>query len=158
MSLDSDAAAWAKDHQASFESEPLIEMRGTEKVTVGFTLTLYASLPMEKPPGPERREAGAALGERLRSILESALAEGSGDARVDIEPMRAAAVLRPENEMQPEVALRARVVHPETFQAVTPGERDKMAAFEREARGQGPQGGSTGASARPSSGEQREDA
>ena len=84
-----------------------------------------------RPRPPERREAGAALWEKLRSILESALAEGSGDARVDIEPMRAAAVLRPENEMQPEVALRARVVHPETFQAVTPGERDKIAAFEK---------------------------
>jgi hypothetical protein len=131
VSLDSDAAAWAKDHQASFESEPLIEMRGTEKVTVGFTLTLYARLPMEKPPGPERQEAGASLWQRLRGILESALAEGSGGSRVDIEPMRAAAVLRPENEMQPEVALRARVVHPETFQAVTPGERDKMATFEK---------------------------
>jgi hypothetical protein len=42
-----------------------------------------------------------------------------------------AAVLRPENEMKPEIALKARVVHEETFQAVTPDERQRMSAFEK---------------------------
>jgi hypothetical protein len=131
MSADQDAAAWAKTHKASYGSEPLIEMRGTEKVTVGFTLDLYASLPMAPPPGPERRDAALALWQRLKEILETALRDEGGEVRVDIEPMRTAAVLRPENEMQPEVSLRARIVHPETFQAVTPAERDHMAAFEK---------------------------
>jgi hypothetical protein len=134
VSSDNDIAAWAKAHQASFEVAPLVEMRGSEKVSVGFTLDLYATLPMEKAPGGERREAAAALWERLKTILESALGGEGGEppqALVEIEPMRTAAVLRPENEMKPEITLRARVVHQETFQATTPQERERMSAFEK---------------------------
>jgi len=46
--------------------------------------------------------------------------------------MRPAAVLRPENEMQPEVVLTARVFHQDdSFAAVTPEEREGMAPFEK---------------------------
>ena len=127
-----DVAAWAKTHKACFETDPLIEMRGTEKIQVGFTLDLYARLPMDEAPGEQRRQAGIAIWERLRGILRSALGEESREARVDIDPMRAAAVLRRESEMQPEVGLRARVVHLEdVFKAVTADERQRLSAFEK---------------------------
>jgi hypothetical protein len=131
VSTGNDVAAWAKAHKACFDVEPLIEMRGSEKLPVGFTLDLYASFPMEKPPGEGRRATAAELWHRLRTILESALGEESREARVDIEPRRPAAVLRPENEMKPEVTLRARVVHLKTFETVTPEDRQRMSAFEK---------------------------
>jgi hypothetical protein len=129
VSTDNDTAAWAKAQQACFETEPIVEMRGSEKVAVGFVLSLYARLPMDVPPGEARRTASAALWERLRRILDQAL-EG-GAAEVDVDPPKTAAVLRPENEMIPEVALRARVRHKEAFQPLTAGEREGMAAFEK---------------------------
>jgi hypothetical protein len=129
---ENDVAEWAEAHQACFEIDPLIEMRGAEKIQVGFTLELYARLPMESGPGPERRQSGAAVWERLRTILESVLPREGGSARVEIEPRRMAAVLRPENQMQPEVTLRARIFHADDlWKAVTPGDRDRREAFEK---------------------------
>jgi hypothetical protein len=98
---------------------------------VGFVLNLYARLPMEIPPGEERRKAGAALWERLRGILDQALEGGGGEAQVEVDPPRTAAVLRPENKMEPEISLRARVRHKEAFQPVTGDERERMSAFEK---------------------------
>ena len=86
---------------------------------------------MDIPPGEERRQASAALWERLRSVLDQALEGQSGDVQVEVDRPRTAAVLRPENEMQPEVALRARIRHKEAFQAVTADERQRMSAFEK---------------------------
>jgi hypothetical protein len=126
-----DIAGWARAHTACFHAQPLIEMRGSEKLPVGFTLDLYASVPMEKAPGEERREAAGEVRGRLRGILESALADQGGQPLLEIEPMRTAAVLRPENEMKPEITLRARIVHRETFETLTPEERQRMSAFEK---------------------------
>ena len=132
MNPEDDIAAWARIHKASFETDPLIEMRGAEKIQVGFTLDLYSLLPMGKGPGEERRQEGAAIWERLRAILESALGEGSRETHVEIEPMRTAAVLRKETDMHPEVTLRARVVHAgDVFQAVTADEKSGLQAFEK---------------------------
>lgn len=127
-----DDAAWARTHQACFEAEPLVELRGPERIPVGFVLTLYALVPMDKAPGAERRDAAGALLSRLRHILESTLAEAGVKARVEVEAPGTAAVLRPENELKPEVALKARVVHDDdTFRAVTPDERQHLSAFEK---------------------------
>lgn len=126
-----DIAEWARTHQASYEAEPIIEMKDSAKVTVGFTLNLYARLPMDVPPGEERRKAGAALWERLRAIVDQALEGEGGEAQVEVEPPRTAAVLRPENEMQPEIALRAHIRHKKAFEPLTADERDRMSAFEK---------------------------
>ena len=130
MSDGSDVAEWAKAHAACFESEPLVEVKGSEKITAGFVLNLYARLPMELPPGQERQAAVTALWERLRGILESTASGQGGEAQLEIEPMHAA-VLRPGNEMRPEITLRARIQHREAFQALTPAEREAMSAFEK---------------------------
>lgn len=132
MSENDDTAAWAKAHEAAFETEPIIEMRGSEKIQAGFLLSLYARLPMDLPPGEERRAAGDALWQRLRAILALALeGQGNEDVTLDIEPPRTAAVLRPANKLQPEIALRASVRHKEGFQAVKADERQRMSAFEK---------------------------
>ena len=132
MSETDDTAEWARAHQASFETEPIIEVRGSEKIQAGFVLTLYARLPMELPPGEERRMAGDALWERLRAVLTLALeGQGSEDVTLEVEPPRSAAVLRPANKLQPEIALRANVRHKEGFQAVNADERRRMSAFEK---------------------------
>jgi hypothetical protein len=132
MSTESDDAAWARAHRACFQVGPLIEMRGNQKVQVGFTADLYAGLPMDKAPGDERQEESRRIWERLRAIVESlAPAEGSG-IRVEIDPWRTAAYIRPENEMKPEVGLRARVFHSgDYFAATTADERARLSAAEQ---------------------------
>ena len=50
---------------------------------------------------------------------------------MEIEPQRTAAYLRQENEMAPEIGLRARVFHgDEYFKAATPDENKRMSAVE----------------------------
>jgi hypothetical protein len=127
-----ESAEWARVHRACFETEALIEMVGGQRSQVGFTLQMFASVPMGVPFGEERQKAGADLLARLRSILDEATAahsaEGAGDARIEIEPDRGV-VLRPDNKMEPEVVLRARVEHSSATKPATAGDRDAMAAF-----------------------------
>jgi hypothetical protein len=107
-------------------------MRGNAKIQVGFTVDLYAALPVDKEPGASRIEESKRLWERLRTIVESLRPPEGGTARVEIEPLRTAAYLRPENEMEPEIGLRARVFHgDEYFKAPTADERKRMSAVER---------------------------
>lgn len=124
----SDVPAWARAHQASFEVVPLLESQQGKKIQVGFTVTLYAGLPMDKPPGKEREAAAAALWQGLREIVGAfAPAKEGTRARLEVDPPRFAAVLRPENELKPEIALLARVFHgDDTFAEVTQEERDKL--------------------------------
>ena len=57
---------------------------------------------------------------------------------MEIEPLRIAAYLRRENEMKPEIGLRARVFHgDEYFKAVTPDERKRLSEVERRLTGMG---------------------
>ena len=129
---DSDIAAWAKDHRACFEIAPLLERRGGAMIRIGYTLELYASLPMDKTPGTERREEAARILERLREIAESLEPAEESGARVEIEPPRTAAFMRPSNDMQPEVLLSARIFHSDDyFKAVTPDEKDKLALVDK---------------------------
>lgn len=133
MSTESnDDAAWAREHRACFQIGPLIEMRGTEKIQIGFTLDLYAALPEYKAVGAERLEEAKLIWARLRAFLESLAPAKESTARVEIEPVRTAAYLRPENEMKPEIGLRARVFHgDEYFKAVTPDERERLSEVGR---------------------------
>ena len=132
MTEGNDTAAWAKAHEACYETEPIIEVRDSVKIQAGFVLSLYARLPMEVPAGEERRAAGGAIWERLHAILTEAIADqGAENVTLDIEPLRTAAVLRPSNKLQPEIALRASVRHKEAFQAVNADERQQMSAFEK---------------------------
>jgi hypothetical protein len=138
MSTEPDDVAWARAHRACFQVGPLVEMRGKERVQVGFTMDLYAALPTEKPAGPERMEESHRILQRLRSIVESLVSPDGSEARVEIEPPRTAAYLRAENELNPEIGLRARIFHREGyFTNVTAGERERLSAVERKLTGMG---------------------
>ena len=50
---DAEWAAWASEHKAAFEVAPLLETRRGKNTQVGFTLSLYAAFPMDRPAGPE---------------------------------------------------------------------------------------------------------
>lgn len=120
-----DVAAWARDHRACFEIAPLLERVKGSRVQVGFTVSLYAQLPLEAAPGAERRTDAGRVLEGLREIVEILVETGSGKGRVEIESPRTAAFFRPENDMQPEIALTARVYHAEGYLTeVTSEERD----------------------------------
>jgi hypothetical protein len=132
MSTESDHEGWARAHRACFQVGPLVEIRGKEKLQVGFTVDLYAALPADKAAGAERIEESRRIWERLRTIVESLTPAEGSTARVEVEPLRTAAYLRPENEMEPEIGLRARVFHgDEYFKAVTPDESKRLTAVER---------------------------
>ena len=126
--MSNDTAAWAREHDASFEVEPLTEVLRGDHVQVGFTVRLSARLPMERPQ-PERREEADAIRARLREILQSLAPPAESQARLEIQPLRTAASLSPESGMQPEIAVEARVFHGrDYFAEVTEGEERKVYA------------------------------
>jgi hypothetical protein len=131
MSTESHDAAWARANRACFQIGPLVEMRGKEKMQVGFTVDLYAALPMDKTAGAERIAESKRIWEHLRTIVESLRTADGGTGRVEIDLQRVAAYMRPENDKEPEINLRARVFHgDEYFKAPTGEERKRMAAAE----------------------------
>jgi len=133
-----DTAAWARLHRACFETTPLVEMKGGEKIQVGFTVDLYAALPTDKAPGADRREAALPILARLRTIAESLTPAEGRSTRVEIESPRDAVVRRPENELEPEVSLRVRVFHGDDyFAAVTDDERERISVVDRTLTAQG---------------------
>lgn len=123
----SDVAAWARTHQACFEVTPLLELVKGRRLQVGFTINLYALMPLEKPPGEERLQEAAKVWARLREIVESLVPKEGSRARVEVEAPRTAAFFRPENQLKPELALSARVFHgDEYFAEVTAQEKDRL--------------------------------
>ena len=131
MADEIDIKAWARTHKACFEVTPLVEMRGSERIQVGFNVDFFALFPMEKAQGEARREGAQEIWTQLRKIVETLVGEG-GNARLEIEPMRPAAIMRKANDLQPEVNLRARVFHSDDyFASVTADERVRLHAFEK---------------------------
>ena len=87
--------------------------------------------PMDKAPGTERRAAGAALRQELLDFIQDTFPAGSEAARVELEPPRTA-VLRPENELKPEVSYTWRIFHKDEYlKAVTAEDRDKLSGVEK---------------------------
>jgi hypothetical protein len=123
----SDLTGWAKDHAARYEVAPLFEMVKGNKIQVGFTVSLYARLPLDKAPGTERRAEAAAIRERLAKLVQSLVPREGSRARVEIDPPRAAVVLESEGQREPEIALYARVFHgDEYFAEATAAEEKKV--------------------------------
>lgn len=135
---ESERAEWARRHRVAYEVGPLVELSGREKVQIGFTLTLYAALPTEKPAGKERDADFLRMREELRAFLQQTVPVDPGLVRAELEPARPAAVLRPENELRPELAVTWRIFHAgEYLKAVTPAERQGMARVEKQLSGLG---------------------
>lgn len=138
MTSESETEAWARDHQACFELTPLVEMRGSKRIQVGFNVDLYAHFPVEKHEGEERAHAALEIWTRLRTILETAANGASGNARLEIDEMRSAAFMRQENKLQPEVNLRGRTFHAGDYLTpVTDDDRALLPTFEERLRALG---------------------
>lgn len=127
---DAEWVDWTREHRVAYEIAPLLETSGGEKLQSGFTLTLYAAAPMEKAPGQERQEASGQLRKELLSLAEAAVPPGERTGRVELEPPRTA-VLRPENEFKPEVALIWRIFNPGEPAAVTAADRERVSLVEK---------------------------
>jgi hypothetical protein len=126
---DAEWADWARRNRVAFEISPLLEGRGNDRVQVGVGLTLYGALPMDKPAGPERHEAGVALMQELKGFIQEVVSPDPSVARTEWEPPRMAAVLRPENELKPEVSLTLRIFHADAYlKPVTNDEREHLSA------------------------------
>lgn len=135
MTTETETEGWAREHQACFELTPLVEMRGAERIQVGYNVDLYARFPMHKERGEERTQAAVEIWNHLRTLLETAAKGAKSDARVEIDQMRTAAIMRQENKLQPEVNLRGRVFHAaDYFAPVTAEERARMPSFEERLR------------------------
>lgn len=127
-----DIAGWARLHKVCYEISPLIEMDREQKVQVGYTIDFYAHLPVDKPPGPERRAAAVKIWERLRDIVQSFPPSSESPYRLKITAPRFAVYQRPQSHMEPEIMLSAQVFHAEKyFTPVSEEERAKLSAFER---------------------------
>jgi hypothetical protein len=128
---DAEWAAWAKENKVAFEATPLVELRGRERMQVGFALTLYGGLPPDEPAGT-RREASRRLKEEMREFLEEATTPGEAVARTEWAPSEMEIVMRPENELRPEVGVTLRIFHADEYlKSVTTGEREGLARFEK---------------------------
>ena len=128
---DAEWVEWARAQRAAFEVAPLVELRGSEKLQVGFTLTLYAAVPMELSAGAERQQAGVRLREELSELAEAAVPEAERRARVELEPPHTT-LLRPENEFKPEVGLTWRMFHKDEYlKPVTADDREGLARVEK---------------------------
>src|SRR5262245_60972971 len=119
---DAEWTDWARKNRVAFEVSQLLEPKGHEKIQVGFGLILYGALP-DKPAGPERQDAAVHLMQEMRELIEATFPAGQAVARTEWEPPRLAAVLRPENELKPEVSLTLRIFHADEYlKAVTAGD------------------------------------
>lgn len=127
---DAEWGAWTREHRVAYELAPLLEMRRGEKVPAGFTLSLYAAIPMELPAGAERQQAYRELLGELQALLEAAVPAEKRSARVELDPPRTA-LLRPENEFKPEVGLTWRLFHPGEPAPATAEDRERLAALEK---------------------------
>ena len=128
----SESTGWAAAHGASFEVVPLIEVLRGRQVQVGFTIGLYARLPLDERPRAERWAEAEEIQAKLREMLQSLAPPEGSPARLELEPSRKAAFLDAEGGRQPEVAVRARVFHGKDYSAeVTEDEEQRVHAATR---------------------------
>jgi len=132
MAIDpAECRTWAQQAKAAWEVTPLIEMEKGAQVQVGFELSLYARVPVDLPPGPDRDAAAEAIWDRMREIAESLVPLAGTDARVEVDPFEAASRLRPETQFAAEILLSARLFHGSNLLApVQPGDRERLKPIE----------------------------
>jgi hypothetical protein len=132
MAIDpAECRVWAEQAKAAWEVTPLIEMEKGVQVQVGFELSLFARVPGDVPPGPEREAAVGRVWDRLREIAESLLPLAGADGRLEVDPFEAAARLRPETQFAPEILLSARLFHgPDLLAPVREGDRERLKPLE----------------------------
>lgn len=131
---DAEWTDWARAHRVSYEIAPLVEMRGGDKLQVGFTVSLYAEAPQELAPGAEDSAASEKLKQELARCAADALANEERVARTEPDP-EGGVMLRPENELKPEVCLSWRIFHKDEYlKPVTDADRESLALCEKRLR------------------------
>ena len=132
MAIDpAECRTWAQQARAAWEVTPLLEQRKDERIQVGFELSLFARMPTDVPPGPERQAAVERLWDRLREIAESLLPLAGADGRLEVDPFEAAARLRPETQFAPEILLSARLFHgADLLVPIEEGDRERLKPLE----------------------------
>jgi hypothetical protein len=127
-----DTAAWIRARGVRYELGLLVERIRGREVQIGFTISLSARLPLEKPAGLERQAAAAEIRRRLRDIVDSlVLPEGSG-AQVEVDAPRAAVVFGP-GRSDPDIILSARIYHRnDYFMEVTLDEETRLRRVTRQ--------------------------
>jgi hypothetical protein len=123
-----ESRTWAEKNRAAWDLTRLVEMHQGKPVQVGYTLTLYARMPSEIPPSPERREAVIATWDRLRDIADALVPPEPPGIEIEVGPFDAEERFRRENGFRPEVSLEARIVHRD----LDPGadDRDRLRPLE----------------------------
>ena len=119
-----DLAAWVERTAPSFELAPLVELVKGRQVQVGFTLSLYARLPLVQAPAEQQRAAAEDTRKHLREIVQSLAPPQESRARVEIDTSRAV-VIEPEGRREPEVAVHARLFHRDDYFAETTVREDR---------------------------------
>ena len=128
---DAEWTEWARAHRAAYELAPLVEQQGGERLQVGFTLSLYAEAPAE---GAEGSEACEKLEQEMEALAQDALPTEQRVAETEPDPERTV-VVRPENELKPEVCLSWRIFHKDEYlRPVTDADRESIALFETRLR------------------------
>jgi hypothetical protein len=107
---------------------PLVEIVKGRQVQVGFTIGLFARLPLEKRPGPGREAEAAEIRAGLREIVQLLAPPQGGRARLEIDGSRPGVSFAPEGQMQPEIGLDARVFQDDYFAEATAAEEDRLRA------------------------------
>ena len=136
MAIDPAATrTWAEENRAAWDLGRLVEMHEGKPVQVGYTLTLYARVPIEIPPSPERRAAVTDTWDRLREIADALVALEPVGTDIAVGPYDAEERFRRENGFKPEVSLEARIVHEKDyFQPVDDGARARLRPMEQRLR------------------------
>lgn len=136
MAIDPAATrTWAEENRAAWDLGRLVEMHEGKPVQVGYTLTLYARVPIEIPPSPERRAAVTDTWDRLREIADALVALEPVGTDIVVGPYDAEERFRRENGFKPEVSLEARIVHEKDyFEPVDDGARARLRPMEQRLR------------------------
>ena len=125
---DAEWTEWTRAHRAAYEVAPLVELQGGVQMQVGFTLSLYVEAPAESAEGSEAYEK---LEHEMEALAEDALATEERVAETEPDPERTV-VVRPENELKPEVCLSWRIFHKDEYlKPVTAAEREGLSQFEK---------------------------
>jgi len=131
---DSEWTDWAREHRVAYEITPLVEMRGGEKLQVGFTLSFYAEAEAELAPGAGDGQASERLKQELSTCAETALVAEDRVARTEPDP-ESAVMMRPENDLKPEVCLSWRIFHKDEYlKPVDDADREVLGVCERRLR------------------------
>jgi uncharacterized protein YecE (DUF72 family) len=122
---------WAGVHKACWEVQPLIELHEGRRMQVGFEFNIFAQFPRSVTTPETRTAAFPQLIAKLQELAQRVFPAEAAVARFEVQPIETAVRLRSESEFEPEVQLTVRVFHrQEYFQAVSDGDRKRLAPLE----------------------------